>query len=57
MQSASRVRCHIGYGELAMSLPHSFLSNIVPVLIDILRDVPRIDFDESLSWEGTNACI
>jgi hypothetical protein len=52
LQSASTIRCHIGYGELAMSLPNSYLSNTVPVLVDILRDVPRIDFDESLSWAG-----
>ena len=24
----------------------------MPALIDILRDVPFIDFDKSLSWEG-----
>jgi hypothetical protein len=51
-QPASRVRCHIGFGELAMNLPDSHVASTVPVLVDILRDVPLIDFDESLSWEG-----
>lgn len=26
--------------------------NTIPVLIDILKDVPHIDFDPSLAWEG-----
>jgi phosphatidylinositol 4-kinase A len=25
----------------------------VPALVDIIRDIPYIDFDQCLSWEGT----
>jgi hypothetical protein len=53
-QPASRIRCHIGFAELAMSLPDSHVASTIPVLVDILRDVPLIDFDESLSWEGVS---
>jgi phosphatidylinositol 4-kinase A len=28
----------------------------MPVLVDVLRDVPFIDFDPCLSWEGDIIC-
>lgn len=40
-----------------MNLPHSHVNNTVPVLIDILRDVPYIDFDHCLSWEGMSLTV
>jgi phosphatidylinositol 4-kinase len=53
---ASRVHCNIAFGELVTSFPSFHVDNtidsIVPVLLDILGDVPYIDFDKSLSWEG-----
>jgi phosphatidylinositol 4-kinase len=30
----------------------STVDSLVPALLDILRDVPFIDFERSLSWEG-----
>ncbi|CDO73608.1 hypothetical protein BN946_scf185014.g78 [Trametes cinnabarina] len=47
----SRVQCNIGFAELAVNLPHAHVNDTVPVLIDILRDVPYIDFDQCLSWD------
>jgi hypothetical protein len=55
-QPASRVHCSIAFGELVVNFPEIHVTNnidsVVPVLIDILRDVPFIDFDKCLSWEG-----
>lgn len=48
--SYSRVQCHIAFGELAQRLPKGHLESAVPVLLDIARDIPFIDFDPSLSW-------
>ncbi|KAI0362486.1 atypical/PIKK/PI4K protein kinase [Trametes cingulata] len=47
----SRVQCNIGFAELAVNLPNAHVNETVPVLIDILRDVPYIDFDQCLSWD------
>lgn len=47
----SRVQCNIGFAELAVNLPDAHVDQTVPVLIDILRDVPYIDFDQCLFWE------
>lgn len=52
MQSNSRVHCNIGFAELAINMPDSHVEDTVPVLIDILRDVPYIDFDRCLAWDG-----
>ncbi|TBU65484.1 atypical/PIKK/PI4K protein kinase [Dichomitus squalens] len=49
--SNSRVQCNIGFAELAINMPHSHVKDTVPVLVDILRDVPYIDFDRCLSWD------
>ncbi|KAF8913519.1 hypothetical protein CPB85DRAFT_1299266 [Mucidula mucida] len=53
--SASRVHCNIAFGELLFNFPEAHISerigSILPVLIDVLRDIPYIDFDRSLSWE------
>ncbi|KAJ8087995.1 phosphatidylinositol-4- kinase [Marasmius tenuissimus] len=52
---ASRAHCNIAFGELVTNFPESHINEtidtLMPVLIDILRDVPNIDFDKSLSWE------
>lgn len=52
IQSSSRVHCHIAFGELAQNLPSSHLESAIPVLLDMLRDIPYIDFDTSLNWSG-----
>lgn len=53
---ASRVHCNIAFGELVVNFPDIQIDNtidtLIPVLIDVLRDVPYIDFDKCLSWEG-----
>ncbi|KAF9067556.1 hypothetical protein BDP27DRAFT_1328569 [Rhodocollybia butyracea] len=53
--SVSRVHCNIAFGELVVNFPDSYINEnidtLMPVLIDVLRDVPHIDFDKCLSWE------
>lgn len=51
-QSAATIQCNIGFAELAVNLSDEHSANTIPVLIDILKDVPHIDFDSSLAWEG-----
>ncbi|KAF8579311.1 atypical/PIKK/PI4K protein kinase [Ramaria rubella] len=48
--SSSRVHCNIGFGELAVNMAKSHSDSTISVLIDILRDIPFIDFDKTLSW-------
>lgn len=52
LQSAPKVHCHIAYGQLAVNLPAGHLESAIPVLIDILRDVPHVELDSSLNWIG-----
>ena len=33
-------------------MPSSLVEDTIPVLVDILRDVPYIDFDRCLAWDG-----
>ncbi|KAJ7112447.1 hypothetical protein C8R43DRAFT_1242817 [Mycena crocata] len=53
--SASRVHCNIAFGELVVNFPEVHIANaidtLMPALIDVLRDVPYIDFDKCLSWD------
>ncbi|KAI0782195.1 atypical/PIKK/PI4K protein kinase [Abortiporus biennis] len=49
--SNSRIHCNIGFAELAVNLPDAHVESTVPVLVDILRDIPYIDFDRCLAWE------
>ena len=55
-QSTSRISCNIGFAELAPNIPESHVTSAVSGLIEILRDVPYIDFDRTLSWNGELAC-
>ncbi|KAJ3753010.1 hypothetical protein EV360DRAFT_88184 [Lentinula raphanica] len=52
---ASRVLCNIAFGELVVNFPDNHISEnidtLMPVLKDVLRDVPHIEFDKCLSWE------
>ncbi|TCD70919.1 phosphatidylinositol-4- kinase [Steccherinum ochraceum] len=50
--SNSRIHCNIGFAELAVNLPHAHVEATVPVLVDILRDIPYIDFDRCFTWDG-----
>lgn len=36
-----------------MNLPASQIDNAIPVLLDILRDIPTMDFDPTLLWHST----
>ena len=46
------IQCNIGFAELAVNMPEAHVEQTIPVLVDILRDVPYIDFDQCLFWEG-----
>ncbi|KAF8334229.1 uncharacterized protein EI90DRAFT_3051526 [Cantharellus anzutake] len=48
--SASGIECNIAFGELALNVPAVKVQETVQVLIDILRDVPFIDFPQCLTW-------
>ncbi|KAG6828586.1 hypothetical protein H0H92_007376 [Tricholoma furcatifolium] len=52
--STSRVHCNITFGELIVNFPEDHVKDtmdvLMPVLVDILNDVPFIDFDKCLSW-------
>ncbi|KAJ4475685.1 hypothetical protein J3R30DRAFT_3735539 [Lentinula aciculospora] len=52
---ASRVLCNIAFGELVVNFPDAHISEnidaLMLVLIDVLRDIPHINFDKCLSWE------
>ncbi|KZO97923.1 atypical/PIKK/PI4K protein kinase [Calocera viscosa TUFC12733] len=47
---ASRVHCNIAFGELAPSVPTEHIDRTLTVLVELLRDVPYIDFEPSLAW-------
>jgi phosphatidylinositol 4-kinase len=51
-QSASSARCNIGFSELSVNMSTTLLHSTVPVLLDVLRDIPYIDFDMNLTWDG-----
>jgi phosphatidylinositol 4-kinase A len=52
MQSTSRIQCNIGFAELAVSLSDEYIATTIPVLIDMLRDIPYIGFDKCMAWDG-----
>ncbi|GJJ07619.1 hypothetical protein Clacol_001823 [Clathrus columnatus] len=52
--STSRVQCNMGFAELAPKLSKTHTVSAVSGLIDILRDIPYIDFDKTLSWTAAN---
>lgn len=47
---ASRINCNIAFGQFAFTAPESHVDSTVTVLIGILRDVPHIDYERSLTW-------
>ncbi|CCM00003.1 uncharacterized protein FIBRA_02028 [Fibroporia radiculosa] len=47
----SRIQCNIGFAELAVNLSDAHVDQTVPILVDILRDIPYIDFDQCLFWD------
>ena len=48
-------RC-TAFGELVVNFSDSHISDsvdtIIPVIIDLLFNIPFTDFDRSLSWDG-----
>ncbi|KAF5358382.1 hypothetical protein D9756_001382 [Leucocoprinus leucothites] len=52
--TASRVQCNVAYGDMVKHSSPSYIAknieSLFPVLLEVLDDVPRIDFDPSLSW-------
>ncbi|KAF5380919.1 hypothetical protein D9615_004166 [Tricholomella constricta] len=52
---ASRVHCNIAFGELIVNFPKKHIDEtidvLMPALLDILNDVPFVDFDKCLSWQ------
>ncbi|KAF8077714.1 hypothetical protein FPV67DRAFT_1462774 [Lyophyllum atratum] len=53
--SASRVHCNIAFGELVVNFPDDHIKDtidvLMPALLDVLNDVPFIEFDKCLSWQ------
>ncbi|KAG1741975.1 hypothetical protein EDB19DRAFT_1895006 [Suillus lakei] len=53
--SEARAHCNIAFGELVANFPEEHIARhidtIIPVLTDLLHDVPRVDFDRCLSWD------
>ncbi|GLB34718.1 putative PI3 PI4-kinase family protein [Lyophyllum shimeji] len=53
--SASRVHCNIAFGELVVNFPDDHIKKnidvLMPALLDVMNDVPFIDFDQCLSWQ------
>ncbi|KAL5511303.1 STT4 [Sanghuangporus vaninii] len=48
--TVSKVSCHVGFAQLATNLPTSQIDSTVPVLLEILREIPIMDFDRTLLW-------
>lgn len=55
-QTISRVQCNIAYGDMVKNSSPSYIAenvkSLFPTLLEVLNDVPRINFDPSLSWRG-----
>ncbi|KAG1849308.1 hypothetical protein DFJ58DRAFT_795151 [Suillus subalutaceus] len=53
--SEARAHCNIAFGELVVNFPEEHIAKhidtLIPVLMDLLHDVPRMDFDRCLSWD------
>jgi hypothetical protein len=56
LQPASRIHCNIAFGEFVVNFSDSYISSsidtVVPILVDMLRDIPFLRFDRTLSWDG-----
>ncbi|KAG2366053.1 hypothetical protein BDR07DRAFT_1328601 [Suillus spraguei] len=53
--SEARAHCNIAFGELVANFPDKHIADhintLIHVLMDLLRDVPHVDFDRCLSWD------
>ncbi|KAF8637362.1 hypothetical protein AX17_002861 [Amanita inopinata Kibby_2008] len=52
--SSSSVHCNTAFGDMVVNTSSDYLEShidlLLPILVDILTDVPRVDFDNHLSW-------
>ncbi|KAF8320103.1 atypical/PIKK/PI4K protein kinase [Clavulina sp. PMI_390] len=51
-ESVSTVECNIAFAQMAVNTPPERAEETVQTLIEILRDIPCIDFPETLSWQN-----
>jgi phosphatidylinositol 4-kinase len=60
-QSVARAHCNIAFGELVANFPEEHIAGhintLIPVLTDLLHDVPKMDFDRCLSWDGMSSLV
>lgn len=60
-QPGGRAHCNIAFGELVANFPEEHIvrhvDTLVPVLLDLLHDVPHMDFDRCLSWDGVSCLV
>jgi phosphatidylinositol 4-kinase len=56
VQPASRIQCNVAFGELVANFSDSYISDsidtVVPVLVDMLGDIPFLRFEKTLAWDG-----
>jgi phosphatidylinositol 4-kinase len=61
VQSEASAHCNIAFGELVADFPvehiFNYIDTLIPVSADVLRDVPRVEFDRCLSWDGMSSLI
>ncbi|KAF9446332.1 hypothetical protein P691DRAFT_708828 [Macrolepiota fuliginosa MF-IS2] len=52
--TASRVQCNIAFGDMVKQSSPTYIGKnigtIFPTLLEVLNDIPRTEFDSSLSW-------
>lgn len=51
-QNASRIRANVGFAELSTNLSGELTQTAVPVLLEILSDIPFIECANNLTWDG-----
>ena len=60
-QPEARAHCNIAFGELVANFPEEHIvrqiDTLIPILLNLLHDVPRMDFDRCLSWDGTPCLV
>ncbi|KAF8743615.1 hypothetical protein AX14_001677 [Amanita brunnescens Koide BX004] len=52
--TSSAVHCNIAFGEMVLNAPVAYLElhigELLPILVDMLTDIPHTDFERRLSW-------
>lgn len=61
LKASSTVHCNIAFGDMLLNAPVAYLElhidDLLPILIDMLSDIPRTDFERRLSWTGRFAYL